>query len=309
MDVSTFLLEPGRAGYMVAIVGKGAPRFVHVADTSAAARRASITEAQRLLSMIGGGRALVLRLDAVVDQAPAELPPSSVNRCSPLAVEMSIDSVTKIGLKLASLDAEVAALRVAVNSAPTPAKPATLVVREHGIYKRRDGEIIKIIRPHFDTGGGAAWTDGVHTYRRDGSWAGDQAPNGYDLVREIVVGEGWKLWNGGIMVGGADERVDVVTRECVAGLSDVIRNCRAAIIRWSHEGKSDDILAYREVSAVAVDEPPFKPLDAVRVTETDGYVHDEIVSGCERVASGWRVTFVGGASIDASCVSLVARGA
>ena len=251
MDIETFLSGSERPGYMVAVVGHHAPRFVHVGETPAAARDAAINEAERLLKMAGCGRALVLRLDAVVDQSPAELPPATVNRCRPDNVEMTLDDVTKVGLKLASLTSEVAALRAAGeeirhSSAPVAGEKPKLIVREHGIYERADGKIVAwegaefSIFPPFT----------LLQYKVGGVW---YSPNGEcsfwsnNLVREIVAGEGWRPWNGGgIVVLDAEAKVDIVTRQSAAGLGPIVQGLRVSSLRWSHEGKPDDILAYRE---------------------------------------------------------------
>lgn len=255
MDVSDFLRNPAQAGYMVAVVGARAPSFVHVADTSAAAREAAVTEAERLLRTFGRGRALVFRLEAVVDQMPAEFPPPTVKTCMPATIDLPLETVAKIGGEMGALKAEIASLRAA---AETPKvhdhtvavdlakKPAQFIVREHGIYERRNGKIVGpargrgdfVTRP-WEISGNAYTTDG-----REDPYQGDRALP-LDLIREIIVGEGWRPWNGGLVFAEADERVDIVTRQCAAGLGSVVRNCAAFALRWSHEGKPDDILAYR----------------------------------------------------------------
>jgi hypothetical protein len=296
MDVSAFLLDPAKSGYMVAIVGAGAPRFVHADDTSDAARKAAIVEAERLLRQIGRGRALVLRLEAVVDQLPAEFPPATVNRCMPGTVEIPIDKVAQIGERMAAFEDELAGLRTAAKMLKTRghtrefamrdivvqdgvvlknkngpigerataeqiaasiadearvsielAKKAPLFVHKHGIYERRDGEIVGPV----SIGPLGPTIEGKIYYSTGEIFRGETRSE--DLIREIIVGEEWKPWNGGVMVANADETVDIVTRSYVAGLCPIVQNCQALTLRWSHEGKPDDILAYRAAAPVTVE--------------------------------------------------------
>lgn len=424
MDIDEFLQgTAGRVGYMVAVRGRHAPTFVHVGETADAARTAAITEAKRLLHMDGCGRALVLRIEAVVDQRSAVLPKPDVRNVRPLVVEMPFDAVAKIGLKLAKISeleaklaghlpnsgkvdpvterlfeaayaeayprpdqtaeddpdfrevepmragdpAEAAAhafstaataaqaadptkdlLRPALGTqafalrriiidenglvtknldGPTgnPASdaeikaaeadarrvagilsgrswptPAPLVVREHGIYQCRDGKIVGPVR----MGAFGPTVDGQIYHPTGEVLRGSSRPA--DLVREIVVGEGWKPWNGGVKIASsAGEKVDIVTREYVTNGGTTVRNCAAFALRWHHEGQPDDILAYREVSNA--DEPPFKPGDAVMISDAPGHRHDAIVSMCTKDVTGWRVHLVGGWWRHSTRVSLAPR--
>lgn len=68
-------------------------------------------------------------------------------------------------------------------------------IREHGIYRRRDGLIVGPIRRSGD--GIFRWTDGSGTWTDDGRYLCNRSRRKEGLVKEIVVGNGWFPWNGG----------------------------------------------------------------------------------------------------------------
>lgn len=301
MNVDEFLnLEKKAAGFMVAVRGRYAPTFIHAADTDDVGRDAAITEAERLLEMDGGGRALILQIVAVVDQAPPKLPPAEVRHIS---------------------TADDPDFREVEGASSDEARPASLVVKLHGIYMRRDGGIVGIQR--FTPDGVIATQDNGDVVYADTGRANyldaDDAP--HDLVREIVVGEGWNTWNGGVMLAQGDVMVDIVTRDGAA-FNYIVRGAKAFALRWPHIGAPDDILAYRIAAAAAEpsqtigealeiaakrDDPPFKPGDPVRVTEPGGYVFDAVVNRCEKLKGEWNVSFVGGGHRYARFVELAPR--
>jgi hypothetical protein len=117
----------------------------------------------------------------------------------------------------------------------------TITLKEHGIYRRRDGRIVGPIAryaPHpperpFEVEGLA--------YFSDGTWFAKGEKNDADLIEEIVVGEGWIAWNGGNQPVAGDVVVDVVPLfPGSAWLRD-----RAKY--WSWDTKTNPILAYRVV--------------------------------------------------------------
>lgn len=70
-------------------------------------------------------------------------------------------------------------------------------IKEHGIYRRRDGRIVgPAVRDDDDKNhlviDNCNYVDGG-----SGLWVGPITPFPCDLIEEIVVGEGWKPWNGG----------------------------------------------------------------------------------------------------------------
>lgn len=134
----------------------------------------------------------------------------------------------------------------------------TISVKEHGIYQRRDGLVEgpmaprkNPLEPYFRTHPWSSTRIGTPNY----SWTDDgrfgpriDSVSSEDLVREIVVGEGWKPWSGGENpVPGTLVKICMRSWHCTTQES--------ARSRWSHAGFPGDILAYRIVEQKAAPAP------------------------------------------------------
>lgn len=71
----------------------------------------------------------------------------------------------------------------------------TITIQEHGIYERRDGEIVG---PAIPLEGSLTfmWKIGPRSYMNNGAFT-VSGINAHDIIREIVVGPGWLPHNGG----------------------------------------------------------------------------------------------------------------
>ena len=222
-------------GWVVVMRGAGAPSVVH------ASRGAAEAEANRLIDGLPG----------TVDQTALVMPIASVLTRKKDVRQPVVGEAFPIELwPDGKMEADLAEIADATNHSRVVDIP--LAIKEHGIYQRRDGKIVGPIHsmPHspFFAGPGPYFAppagDDGWVYKIDGTTNSDQHHQ-FDLVREIVVGEEWRPWNGGALFGAdPDATIDIVTRD-MAGTPSL--GHVADHLDWRHLNCSSDILAYRNV--------------------------------------------------------------
>ena len=149
--------------------------------------------------------------------------------------------------------------------------PTRIEIKEHGIYERRDGVIVgpakgnvflgKIKGFHIRAPSG----DLLFYDPRNGGAALDDGQTFADLIREIVVSEGWLPWNGGDKPVWENAQVDVILRD------EIQKQTRGPYpgggVCWSWQGPpSCNVVAYRviEPSVTGSSPEPLKTTEAPR---------------------------------------------
>lgn len=234
--LSEYLATPAEnraPGWVVVIRGAGAPSVVH------ASRGAAEAEANRLIEGLPGTvdqTALVMPIASVLTRKKDVRQPITGEA---FQIELWPDRAnSKMASDISEITSATGYFETVVTSSSPP--PATLTVKLHGIYERRDGRIVGIMRFTPD-GVLATQDDGEVVYAATGraNYHGcNDTPK--DLIRQIIVGKDWRPWNGGDCPVYREARVDYVMRDSGPLLGE-----RASVLTWENDGSPYNIIAYR----------------------------------------------------------------